>query len=267
MELRNLWIVPCSVDEVTPFAVEHHYLHSVKGATPSHCFLIRDGNDGPVVGAAIFGISGQLQTTKKYSEDGTIKMVELLRLVLLDECPRNSESRVISIMLRHLAKIGIQRVLSFADPNEKRPDHPEGMHTGLIYRAAGFHLVTKAGTTKAIWWNDRRYPIRNLHQYNNYHTKPAFWDEIPDDKKIRRREKHGTGTRWVWVPKIPSERIGIAKRLWAALAAGAAKYRPELRKIGYLKDLQKGMPYFDPPKKTPTLVPLTEPAPDENIST
>lgn len=258
--LQNLQVLEdLQFDSTLRFTETHHYTHSVKGITPLYCFLIRYKPSNQIWGAAIFGIPAQIQTLDKYSDRGKWNLLELRRLVLLDEAPRNSESYTLGVMFRLLSKKGIQRILSYADPNEKRLNHPDGKHTGLIYRATGFHKVKEAGRTKAIWWNGRRYPIRNLDQYNNYHSLAAVnrslvdygltWDTIPKDQKILREEKYKNQKRWVWVPKIPEERIEIAKKLHKALADGSATFRTEDGKIAYVKDLEKGMPYFDPPRK------------------
>ena len=116
--------------------------------------------------------------------------------------------------------------------------------------------MKEAGKTKAIWWKGRRYPIRNIDQYNNYHVEPdgiktgrVPWSEIPNEKKILREEKYGRGRRWVWVPKIPEERIAINKQLRTALESGEATFVQEEGKIGYVKDLFSGMPYFETPRR------------------
>jgi hypothetical protein len=246
-KLPEFCVEPCSAREAAAFVVAHHYTHSAKGMTPTHTYRVVNKQTGRMLGAAIFGIPGQTQTLRKYNGNGNLRLVELRRLVLLDAAPKNSESRVLSVMFRLLRQEGIQRVLSYADPNEVRADHPDGKHTGLIYRATGFHKVKEVLKTKAIWWNGRRYPIRNLDQYNNYHSEPDFWNQVPEDKKILREEKHRHGTRWVWVPKIPTERIGIAQKLHAALADGSAVMKKESGKIAYVKDLERGLPYFDTP--------------------
>lgn len=279
--LADLWVVLCkkvreSEDDFTfrdanDFVEKHHYTHSVKGSTPEYCFVIVRKNTREILGASIFGKPGQVQTEDKYGvrvDDGPggirqwkYKLVELRRLVLADEAPKNSETRVLSIMLRHLATLGVQRVLSYADPNEARINHPDGQHTGLIYRAAGFHKVLATKPTKAIWMNGRRYPIRNIDQYNNYHSKPdgktvgkIAWDDVPD-KKILRQEKHNHGRRWVWVMKVEIELIDIAKKLRQGLKDGTAEYRPEKGKIGYLKGLVKGDLYFDSPRPRKSVQP------------
>jgi hypothetical protein len=200
-------------------------------------------------------------------------MLELRRLVLLDECPKNSESVVLGAMFRILAQAGIERILSFADPNEKRPDHPDGKHTGLIYRATGFHTVPTSAV-KAIWFvgerpswaTQDRYPGRNIDQYTNHHKEPWFWNAVPDEPKSKHRllreEKHKSspnGRRWVWIVKrkeafvykgklVPSQLIATAQNLRSALKAGTAEWRAEEPKIGYVKDLAPGMPYFAPPR-------------------
>lgn len=293
--LQDLWVDVCSTREASDFVKLHHYTHETKGTTPKYTYKVLDKRTGRIVGAAIFGIPGQLQTLQKYGTEGLgekIELVELRRLVLLDECPKNSESTVLSVLFRLLRTAGVQRILSYSDPNEIRENHPDGKHTGLIYRATGFHKVKEAGKTKAIWWKGQRYPIRNVDQYNNLHADPGdakrflyegrlwSWDELPEKKKIKRREKcpktkaNPEGFRWVWVPKIPSEYIGINKVLRAALDRGDAFWSgqeylrtflkpndlksiadtfnhaekiPEAGKIGYVKDLKKGMPYFETP--------------------
>lgn len=200
--MNDLVVRPCSFGEAAAFVVKHHYMCSTKGITPTHCYQVTN-RVGVVVGAAIFGKPAYRGTEARYS--GGLRLVELRRFVLLDECPRNSESKVLGMLLRLLREEGIQRVLSYADPNQKRNDHPEGRHTGLIYRATGFRQVTKAKRTKAVWFNGRRYPIRNLDQYRQYDGGE---------------------------PLTP-----LSRELRAALKDGRAELRVEEGRIGYLRDL------------------------------
>jgi len=253
-----LWVVEDpEFDKSSQFVETYHYTHSVKGMTASYCFLIRHKVTERVLGAAIFGIPGQVQTERKYSDNGNLKLLELRRLVLLDEAPRNSESTVLGIMFRLLREKGIQRILSYSDPNEIRAAHPDGKHTGLIYRATGFHRVKEVKKAKAIWWNGKRYPIRNLDQYNNYHEEPENWHQFPPERRLIRNEKcpvtkkNPSGRRDVWIIKDPTERIGIAKKLHQALKDGKAEMKIEAGKIAYVKDLDPGLPYFDAPRQTP----------------
>jgi hypothetical protein len=72
-------------------------------------------------------------------------MLELRRLALSDECPKNTASRVISIMIKLIRKKFPQltRLISYQDCTE---------HTGTIYKAAGWKAVTK---TKLMDWTTK----------------------------------------------------------------------------------------------------------------
>lgn len=279
--LQDLWVVEdLKFDESIRFVEDHHYTHNVQGVTAAYCFLVQHKHTKQTLGAAIFGIPGQKQTLQKYNDSGRLTMLELRRLVLLDEAPRNSESTVLIIMFRLLREKGVQRILSYSDPNEIRSNHPDGKHTGLIYRATGFHKVKEVKKAKAVYikdeffaaggWTKRRYPIRNLDQYNNYHNEPKNWQLFPPDKQFIRNEKcpvtkkNPAGRRDVWIIKDPSERIGIAKRLHQALKDGVAELRGEAGKIAYVKDLCSELPYFETPQYKPK-VPMTRPEAKQRI--
>ena len=73
------------------------------------------------------------------------RMLELRRLALSDKCPKNSASRVISIMVKHIRKKfpEITRLISYQDTF---------IHAGTIYKASNWK---QAGTTKFITWENR----------------------------------------------------------------------------------------------------------------
>jgi hypothetical protein len=129
-----------------------------------------------VVGAAIFGNPAGMGVLKKYSEDGKFRTTELRRFVLTDECPRNSESRLLAVMLRMLKKRGVQRVLSYADPSEG--------HTGVIYKATGFKLLGQTSKRKHVMWKGKKYPDRNIHQTH-----------FPYHQELRQALETGEATR------------------------------------------------------------------------
>lgn len=81
------------------------------------------------VGACVFNAPQLPKIAKCYEVD-----LELNRLVLLDECPKNSESRFIGWALRWLRKnTQFKKVISYADPRFG--------HLGTIYRASNFQYV------------------------------------------------------------------------------------------------------------------------------
>lgn len=177
-------ITECPLLDIKEFIEKTHYSHSVFGVTPEFCFSVKQNNK--IVGGAIFGKPGGMGVLKKYSENGKFRTTELRRFVLADDCPRNSESRVIGIILRLLTKKGLQRILSYADPNAG--------HTGVIYKATGFRLLGKTSKRKHVMWKGKKYPDRNIHQTH-----------FPYHKELRKALETGEAKRF----EIPGKFIYV----------------------------------------------------------
>lgn len=128
IKARDLLITPCFLKTIRQFVEEHHYSHSLNGVKIAQCFSVTA--EDKLVGAIIFG--AMATTAWKKFADREDKVLELRRLVLLDEVGRNGESRVIGWALRwlkqHTPKIEV--IVSYADPLYG--------HSGTIYRAANF---------------------------------------------------------------------------------------------------------------------------------
>lgn len=152
--LHSLHVELCGVDKVQEIIERVHYSHSIFGVTTDACFAVWSGDE--IVGGAIFGKPAAFNVAAMYS-DG-LPLVELRRFVLIDECPRNSESKVIGYMLRLLKLAGLRRVLSYADPLHG--------HSGTIYKALGFSYMGLTAKRKHIMWKGKKYPDRNVHQVN-----------------------------------------------------------------------------------------------------
>jgi hypothetical protein len=299
---NDLLVRPCSLGDVRKFVETHHYSHSVHGITPFLCFQVLDRrvdltdwrvNETALVGAAIFGAPGQVQTEAKYaifplnkdgdrSDKGCIpkhSLVELRRLVLLPDLPKNSETKILSLIIQRLKTLGVDRIISYADPNQKREDHPDGCHTGLIYKAFGFHKVHEAGNTKALivlkdftvdgktYKVGRRLPIRNIDQYQNFRVPDAGthdeqldvitsregfewrkdWESaVRKEKAVYWRDR--VGGKMVYVIKTKKYLSPYAKGIRDAEAEGLVVRKPELGKILWIKDLKSGMVYFETPQ-------------------
>lgn len=128
MKARELTIRACDLSEVRNFIIANHYSGSVNGVKVSQCFSIE--HEGTLVGAILYG---QLSTTawKRFSSCES-EVLELRRLVLLDEAEKNSESRSVGWSLRYIKKHfpKVTTVVSYADPAHG--------HEGTIYRASNF---------------------------------------------------------------------------------------------------------------------------------
>lgn len=85
-------------------------------------------------GACVFGfMAGNPKYAIVPGQDPK-KFRELMRLVLLDDVPKNSESKFIAWCLRYLKKYSdLIAVVSFADPKYG--------HTGTIYKASNWKYV------------------------------------------------------------------------------------------------------------------------------
>lgn len=164
MKARDLSIAPCLVSEVRCFIEGNHYSRSINGVKVSQCFAVR--HDGVLVGAILYGA---LSTTawKRFS-DTESKVLELRRLVLVDEAGKNSESRVIGWTLRWILKNmpGVTTVVSYADPAHG--------HDGVIYRASNFKHdgMTPADTGFLDPSTGKTYHSRALRTKYNGDFKP-----------------------------------------------------------------------------------------------
>lgn len=130
---------------------------------------------------------------------------------MIDDTPRNSESKSIGIMLRILKKHGVQRVLSYADPNYG--------HVGTIYRASGFTLLGQTPSINVVWYRDSRFPITDM-QYRKWSTRIV--------------------NRYVNYQNKDTGPIPFAREIRDALKSGKAVKRKEAGKFIYLKDLDEG---------------------------
>jgi len=151
--VRELRVEECGLPSIKQFVEAHHYSHSVFGVTGK--FFFRVMHEGELVGAAIFGAPAGMGVAKKYDPEGK-GLVELRRFVMVDEAPRNSESRAIGAMLRALKQKGVAFVLSYADP--------AAGHLGTIYRATNFKYLGTTSPRRHVMWNGVKYPDRNIHQ-------------------------------------------------------------------------------------------------------
>ena len=131
INVKDILIFPCDVKEIRVFVEKNHYSHSINGVKISQCFKIMFKTE--IVGGIIYG---QLSTTawKKFSKNEK-EVLELRRLVLLDKCGKNCESKSIAISLRWIKNNlkNIKTVVSYADPNFG--------HTGTIYKASNFKYL------------------------------------------------------------------------------------------------------------------------------
>lgn len=147
--------------EVKDFIEENHYSKSINGLKVSYSFGLYRSDE--LIGAMIYG---ELATTawKKYG-DSERDVLELRRLVLVDDTPKNSESYFIGKTLRWLKRYTSARVVvSYADPNYG--------HSGVIYRASNFSHEGMTAKGKVIFWQGKKYHDRAMRTKYKGELKP-----------------------------------------------------------------------------------------------
>lgn len=134
--VKDFNVVVVSREEVSEFIEKNHYSHNINGVHSEICFALK--NAGELIGAAIFGKMAMRNAYKKYHPIEK-EIIELRRLVCIDDTPKNTESYFIGHMLRYLRKFSQYKVvISYADSTYG--------HRGTIYKASNFELI---GVTKA----------------------------------------------------------------------------------------------------------------------
>lgn len=173
----SLEISPCGVSEIRSFVEKNHYSRSINGVKISCCFKVEV--NGRLIGGVIFGA---LSTTawKRFS-DSEQKVLELRRLVLVDEAGKNSESRVVGWCLRWVKKnfLGVDVVVSYADPLHG--------HSGAIYRAANFKYAGVG--SRDVGFKDRE--TGKVYHSRALRTKNTGGEFKPFVKRLR--AKHAAG--------------------------------------------------------------------------
>lgn len=168
--------VPFNV--VAPFIEKWHYSHSAKGQSPKNCFALM--HDGDMIGAMIYGFFSMRNQWKKYSVygiDDEFEVIELRRLVCIDETPRNTESYFIGQTIKYLKKnTNYKIIVSYADPHHG--------HAGTIYKATNFYHVGMTAPGKIIDYNGNRHHDKSIRDINKSHFKKTG-ERIPAQSALR----------------------------------------------------------------------------------
>lgn len=157
-----MMVYPCERSEITDFIEANHYSGSINGVMASYCFKLEQA--GNLVGAMLYGGLGMANAWKKYAASPD-DVIELRRLCLIDDTPKNAESFFIGQTLKWLRRnTEIKVVVSYADPNYG--------HAGTIYKATNFEHVGMTSKGKVIWHNGRKYHDKAIRTMYNGKLKP-----------------------------------------------------------------------------------------------
>lgn len=137
-------------EETKAFIQRWHYSKSARSQKQKHVFKLVNKFTDELVGVAIYG----QPVSKNISND----IIELRRLCLIDDTPKNTESFFIAKTLKWLEKnTEYSRVVSFADPNHG--------HAGTIYKASNFEYdgLEDNGNPRVVQYNDKQYHMRQYY--------------------------------------------------------------------------------------------------------
>lgn len=157
------WTVElCDRKEIRDFIEKWHYSHNINGLMSSYCFRLMDGDE--MKGAMIYGKLGMANAWKKYGKSEQ-DVLELRRLVLIDNTPKNAESYFIGRTLRWLKQnTDVRVIVSYADPNYG--------HQGIIYQATNFTKLGVTSSGRVIMWNGKKYHDKAIRTKYKGELKP-----------------------------------------------------------------------------------------------
>ena len=138
INVRALQVEPVPASAVAKLVIQNHYLHSMPLAASAYGVYVNQTLHGAIVFSAGARHSHRVLTAcdPKY-------VATLARFWLSDDCPKNSESRVLGYVLRYLRRQGRWKLLvSHADPNVG--------HHGTIYRASGWRYLGQGAPCSTI---------------------------------------------------------------------------------------------------------------------
>ena len=143
-------------DTVRSFLRKWHYSEYVNIQAKEVFGLFRDGAFLPeLVGVCIYTRPAGPTAAQKYYPQDPDKCLELRRLCLIDDTPKNAESFFVSRTLKWLRKNTEWKfVVSYADPEQG--------HTGVIYQAANFKYEGTTSTGQSLIVDGKPFHIRTL---------------------------------------------------------------------------------------------------------
>lgn len=140
--------------------IQNHYLKTK--ASCIYAFGLFDKSD-EIVGVILYGNPTAPTTLSICGEENRKEVIEITRLWIKDNTPKNTESYFIANTLKLVPKLII---VAFADPDAN--------HIGIVYQASNFYYTGKSERKGGV------ISIRN----NNIHNK-TLWKQYKTAKRIK----------------------------------------------------------------------------------
>lgn len=160
---------------VRKFLKKWHYSDYVNVQAKHTFCLFRPGKFGlpEMIGVCIYTRPAGPTAGQKYYPENPDRVLELRRLCLIDETPKNSESFFVGKTLRWLgANTDWEFVISYADENQN--------HKGIIYKASNFDYLGMTQSGSSLEVDGKLFHTRTLNMIHR-----------PYGMEINRRYKEG----------------------------------------------------------------------------
>jgi len=158
MALQGYWVQETTFNHtVRKFLKRWHYSDYVNIQAKHTFYLFREGNFGipEMVGVCVYTRPAGPTAGQSYYPEAPDKVLELRRLCLIDETPKNAESFFVSRSIKWLkGNTDWEFILSYADMEQG--------HSGIIYRASNFEYIGVTGAGKTLEVDGKKFHIRTL---------------------------------------------------------------------------------------------------------
>lgn len=208
MALQGYIVKKVTRREITHFIEKYHYSGSINGCIADFCYALYSP-EKIMKGAMFFGRLAMANQWKRFV-DKESDVIELRRLVLVDETPRNAESYFIGKAIKMLAtEWAGEMIVTYADK--------EYGHVGTIYKATNFKCLGEKPGAKIIMYQGKKYHDKAIRTKYNGELKP-FAKEIKKALESGAAEYKKTAGKVTYILKLKKRKIKIGNLVQAELA-------------------------------------------------
>jgi hypothetical protein len=180
MTLQDLTVRPISFKMAKRIVEREHYLHSMPGGSRI-ALGVFVGNE--LLGVMILG-AGPSNAHRLVRYAVMDDCAALTRLWLDDDLPKNSESRVLGVVIRHLKRhTGIKFLVTYSDSSAG--------HVGTIYQATNWLYtgLSQAAAMLDLGDGKPRHSRSVAHAYGT-HSRDHFASHGIDVRRVEQSPKH-----------------------------------------------------------------------------
>jgi len=199
--VRSLVVRDVSPRQLSAMMTDFHYLHSMPPAAVA-CFGVF--LDEVLVGGVVL-TTGARHGHRMLAGSRSIDVLTLARLYLVDDIPKNAESRVLGIVTREMRRRHcVRALLSYADP--------AAGHAGTIYKAAGWTYMGRSEPTRYLDFGDGvlRHPRSVSTAYGTCSPRRLARQGI-QVRAVETEPKHRfcylLDSSWAWRLTVPSGEV------------------------------------------------------------